>query len=262
MQNAMLQQDTLRQVRLTLGGIHLPADQDPLSVWEFANREHISYAAGSNFEGLIWRVELPRSASAEAARAYLRGQQEEVRVRVQELDEIAARLARLNVIDSYVPRVSRYESELLAAVAELNSPALAFDTRTAELRNYKALYAQCEALLAQFKMLIRPILRVETLMGGKMVGLTTVNWDGDHQTIWMEGTTPDQMEAQLAAVRLAMASRQALLKLLGVVVTGALGLAMKAHIPGGQILLLPAVYRFVRDVLQELKHLPDGTGVR
>jgi hypothetical protein len=96
------------------------------------------------------------------------------------------------------------------------------------------------------------------VMGGKPAGLTVIDWKGDHRTIWADGCASDQMETHLAAVRLAMASRQTLLRLFVIVVTGALGLALKAHIPGGQILLLPAVYQFVRDVLQELEHLSDG----
>jgi hypothetical protein len=45
----------------------------------------------------------------------------------------------------------------------------------------------------------------------------------------------------------------ALIRLVSVIATGAAGLAIKAAIPGGQVLLLPAAWRFVRDVLKQLR---------
>ena len=38
-----------------------------------------------------------------------------------------------------------------------------------------------------------------------------------------------------------------------VVAGGAAGLAAKAAVPGGELLLLPASWRFVKEVLQELR---------
>jgi hypothetical protein len=245
------------EAKLTLGGVYLPEDQDPLGIWGVGSHEAVAFAAGARFEGPVWRVEL-----SESARTSLRAQREAVRTSDRDLDRIAYRMAHLDLATSYATPVAGAEAELRAAIAALSSPAMAFDTRAEERLNYRELYSQCQALLAQFQMLVRPVARVETLMGGRLVGLTAIDWSGDHRTIWMEDSVPDQMEAHLATVRLALASRQVLLRLFGVVVTGAVGIAVKAHIPGGQILLLPAVYRFVRDVLQELKRLPEGLRVR
>jgi hypothetical protein len=63
------------------------------------------------------------------------------------------------------------------------------------------------------------------------------------------------MALHLDAVKLAIASRLSLVQLVIVVATGALELALKASVPGGQVLLLPAVYRYVKDVLAELEGL-------
>jgi hypothetical protein len=249
-----------QETTLTLGGIQLPADQDPLGVWELSGRETVAFAAGSSFEGPVWRVELP--PRSRAARAQLRAQREQVRRRDRALDQIAARLTHIDLGSSYETTGDVHETELLTALTALTSPTASFDTRADEWLQYRAIYEQAEALLAQFRVLVRPVARVETVIGSQLVGLTVIDWNGDYETTWMEGSAPEQMEVHVAAVRLAMASRQALLRLFVVVVTGALGLAVQAHIPGGQILLVPAVYRFVRDVLQELKHLSDGVRIR
>ena len=246
--------------RLTLGGIHLPEDQDPLGIWELGSPQSVAFTAAPIVEGPVWQVDLPKSSRE--ARSQLHAQRERVRRLDRELDEIAARVTRLDLVPAYGMPLDVHEAELLAALRALDSPAMAFDTRAEERMNYRAIYAECEALIAQFKTLIRPVARVETMIAGRWAGLTVIDWDGDHRTMWADGCAPDQMEIHLAAVRLAMTSRQTLLRLFVVVVTGALGLAVKAHIPGGQILLLPAVYKFVRDVLQELQNLPDGVKVR
>ena len=55
------------------------------------------------------------------------------------------------------------------------------------------------------------------------------------------------------AVQLALGSRIALVRLLIVVSTGAAKLALRLTVPGAQLLVLPAAWRFVRDVLKELQ---------
>jgi hypothetical protein len=55
------------------------------------------------------------------------------------------------------------------------------------------------------------------------------------------------------AVQLALGSRLALVRLLIVVGTGAATLALRLTVPGAQLLVLPAVWKFVRDVMQELR---------
>ena len=61
------------------------------------------------------------------------------------------------------------------------------------------------------------------------------------------------MQLHLQAVHLALGSRIALLRLLIVVGTGAAKLALRLVVPGAQLLVLPAVWKFVRDVLRELR---------
>ena len=95
--------------------------------------------------------------------------------------------------------------------------------------------------------------RVETALAGASIGRTTVDWTGDFVTTWEPVASGAAMRTHLQSVNLALGSRIALLRIVSVVATGAVGLAVKAAIPGGQVLLLPAVWRFVRDVLKELR---------
>jgi hypothetical protein len=111
------------------------------------------------------------------------------------------------------------------------------------------------AFVAQVRRMVGTAAQVESALDGVEIGQTTVGWMGDWTTIWKSGLSPDAMHTHLQAVRVALASRFALIRIVSVVAAGAAGLAIKAAIPGGQVLLLPAVWRFVRDVLAALRRV-------
>jgi hypothetical protein len=114
------------------------------------------------------------------------------------------------------------------------------------------IYRQWVAFLDQIRQVVAHFARIETVLAGYNVGFTTVGWTGDFATTWEPELTPDAMQTHLHAVHLALDSRTALLRVASVVAAGAAGLAAKTAVSGG-VLLLPAVWAFVRDVLRELR---------
>ena len=62
------------------------------------------------------------------------------------------------------------------------------------------------------------------------------------------------------SVHLALASRLAMMHMISVVGTGAIGLAIKLTVPGGPLLVLPAAWKFVQDVLKEWKNYQVASG--
>jgi hypothetical protein len=268
----------------TCEGLALPGDQDPLGVWELrplqagttptreaysavAQTVYGAAGAGPPDGGLVWTIGHPVGAggwrASRDAQAALRVQLAVVEERDRALDAIEARLKGLDPMPAYgVGRDSR-EVALLAeitALQEVRAYAVPGAITSAGLR--RQAYQQIERveearkLLAQLRRLVHHWAWIETQMGAEPIALTTIDWGGDYQTTWLDGVTERQMDLHLDAVRLAMASRHALLRLITVAVTGALELALKASVPGGQILLLPAVYRYIRDLLAELSELP------
>jgi hypothetical protein len=67
------------------------------------------------------------------------------------------------------------------------------------------------------------------------------------------------MQLHHRAVHLALASRVALMRMVTVVGTGAAGLALRLTVPGAQLLVLPAAWRFVQDVLREWRNYQQST---
>ncbi len=234
-------------------GLAFPQGEDPLGIWDLARPGRVPFAAGREEKagGLVWHVELP--CVPKDADAALRARRAELEAREKALSIAAQRLARLDPAPAYRVPADAAEAKLLAEVRALRSPTLVFDTRADVALAYGEVYARCEALLAQARRLVQFYARVETQVDGRDVALTAVDWTGDYQTAWMDDVTTSDMHLHLDAVRLALASRLAWLRLITVVAAGALDLALKASVPGGQVLLLPAVYQFVRDVLEELE---------
>lgn len=250
----------------TFSGMSLPEDRDPLGVWELDVPRAAAFAARTPTEDLVWRADLPAARSA--AREVLQAGLARIAVREQQLNVAAQRLRYFDPVPAYREGARDPEAALLAATMALRSPAVALGARASEApaletspeaqAAYRDSIIQCETLLAQFRQLIQKIARMETRVGNRLVARSIVDWTGDVQTTWLAELTPADMQDHLDTVRLALASRCALLRLLVIVTSGALGLAIKAQVPGGQFLLLPAVYQYVCDVLKALEALPGG----
>lgn len=241
----------------TFSGFDTPESDDPLGIWDLETSPAVSYGSGVGNHGLVWRVDHPESSCA--AQSVLVEQRAKVDLWEQHLDAAARRLEGLSPGISYATGFGAPEAELLAQVAALQSPVLSYGVGPAVAEAYGEIYEQANALLLQFRRLVQHFARIETTAGGTRMAITTVDWTGDYGTTWLDGVTAVDTSLHLETVRLALASRHALLRLVSVVTSGALTLTLKASVPGGQVLLIPAVYNYVRSVLRELERWPDGT---
>jgi len=257
--------------RFTLTGLGLPDGEDPLGIWELDAPE-TSYPAAAAFsdtspeeeasEVLVWRVALP--ASRHQAATELRNRLAQAKVRQANLETASRRLGNLSTGIAFssaasLSQSSRPESALMAEVMAFRGSAVAFDAGGGATLSPVQLYEQCQDLLTRFRRLVQYYARVETSVGGRLVALAVVDWSGDYDVTWQQGVSEADMALHLDTVRLALATRQAWLRLVSVVASGALSLSIKASVPGGQFLLIPAVYRYVRDVLKELEQVQVGT---
>jgi hypothetical protein len=235
-------------------GVHLPEDQDPLGIWSLVPSGVQAFAAAPSVDPL-WRVDVS-VADSEAA-SLLQSKLEFVEEWRSKLRTIEAQISELTVAAGYEVAVAApgAAAALLSEVQSLRGYALAYELDPDAMAPLGPIYEECERLLEEFRGLLKHWGRIETRVSGRSVGLTAVDWTGDFQTSWLEGIGQSDMALHLDAVKLAIASRLSLVQLVIVVATGALELALKASVPGGQVLLLPAVYRYVKDVLAELEGL-------
>jgi hypothetical protein len=173
----------------------------------------------------------------------------------RDLMTTAQELDRLSVIRgvsfSALEELGAQKAALLETVDELRRP-VSFGILPQRIKDPES-YRQWQAFVEQVRQVVAHYARIETALAGSDVGLTSVRWTGDFATTWAPDITADTMKAHLMSVRLTLESRIALMRVVSIVATGAAGLAVKAAIPGGQLLLLPAIWKFVRDVLAELR---------
>jgi hypothetical protein len=204
-----------------------------------------------------WRIELP--ASPAAAQAILTGKRKDVARAQRDLASASQELARFDPTEEAVsysvsdPLFS-YKGDLMTAINEIQAAEqLSYGLPRLPIKiGDQDLYDQWNAFVEQIRQLVSHYARVETALAGQEIGLTTVGWTGDFETTWETHVTASGMRTHLQAVHVALDSRAAMIRLASVVATGAVGLAAKTAVSGG-VLLLPAVWKFVRDVLKELR---------
>lgn len=93
---------------------------------------------------------------------------------------------------------------------------------------------------------------IETTSDGTVIARTLVGWTGDFKSLWRRDLTPEQVRLHERNVRAALARRAALIRLMGVISVSAAKIALRLATPGTQLLVLPALWQFVRDVIEEL----------
>ncbi len=241
-----------------VSGVTLPEANDLFGVWMIAPK-----TAGVSFDanapaapaGPTWRIQLPESV--DAAQSILQTQGLAIQRGESALAQAEQRLARIGHAGEGVSFAAptRPEADLMIALNTLQ-PSVSFG-----LFGKEAIGEQLENLeqwrlfLDQVRNMVSRYARVETGMAGTLVGHTAVGWTGDFNTIWTPGVAPASMRLHHQSVHLALASRLALIRMVAIVAMGATGLALTLSVPGGQLMALPAVWKFVRDVLKEIPNI-------
>lgn len=132
----------------------------------------------------------------------------------------------------------------LAALPEQQDAQLAAINRT------RAFFDKIREIVSDFTV-------VATDLGDTPVALTRVSWTGDMRTTWLRGLPADDAQQHLRAVSLALRTRDAWLRLALTVVRAAVLLA--AFFAATPLLALPAVYRFIRQIIDQVQALPALT---
>jgi hypothetical protein len=215
---------------------------------------HASPAAKTlDAAGNTWRVDLPAGLT-------------DAQVALQQHSEALARDGA--AIEAAVARLKGFieaypTDDLGASKALVGSPEAAL--REALLRagaQSKDLLDPLGNIRAEFEQLVQRVREfvsdyasIETAQAGVEIAKTKVSWTGDVQTLWRDGFTPAQGELHRRNVRVALARRALLMRLMVVISTGAAKIALRLATPGAQLLALPAVFQFIKDVVKEVREM-------
>lgn len=257
----------------SLLGVDAPQGQDPFGIWNVAESGPTSYSveaappSAAAIE-LTWRVELP--AAPQPALDLLHARAADVERGLADLASVQRSLESFSQVPSFAGEEEHAaQKNALRDMVALYQPSevtayglgdmFKGKDKEAEQRERQAqaeereAQTQWESFVQQVQQTLRDAVRIETVIGGRTAGVTRVSWGGNFATFWSAGAPGSTRDMHRQALTVALNSRTALLRVIGVVAGGAAGLAAKAGIPGGQVLLLPAAWKYVRAVLAELR---------
>ncbi|MCA9538985.1 MAG: hypothetical protein KC620_08850 [Myxococcales bacterium] len=134
----------------------------------------------------------------------------------------------------------------LAAALRPRADRASFGIGDAISDEIRAIEARLEALIAS----VRRVAHVETRVAGRVVARSTLGWTGSACLVVDPEITPETADNHARTLALAVRVRQTRLRLALVVLTGAARSA--ALLAAGGLSALPAIYRFVRQVIDEV----------
>lgn len=206
-----------------------------------------------------WRLDLP--PDPQAARSALRAHDAALR---EDWNGVELAIRRLNhFIDAWQPGQAA-QAKSLAAPSPEDALAATLERiwppQARELRDpLQTAREELDALVRRARELVSNYARIETTAGGQAIARTIVGWTGNFVLLGQNNATADLIALHQRNVQLAMRRRAMLIRLLIVIGAGAAKIIVRLSIPGAQLLVLPAIWQFVRDVIGEYRRLNDPT---
>ncbi len=251
-----------------LSGFSIPGGKaDPFGMWEVAPvTSGVSFSADVVIgpeEPIHWIS----FASPEEGLALLDVLQRELTEQQQTLTRLEQRLTQITQVGGGVsfaaagesaPEFAGAELELDAALQRLTAPVSygLFDRKQQEAQEADLeSTSKWRKFLDQVRDMVVNYARVQTEVAGQPIGQTDVDWTGDFRTIWSPVVTTAAMMLHYHNITVTLQWRLGMIRLVGVVGAGAANIAVKLGVPGGQLLVLPAVWNFVQDALAEWRNL-------
>lgn len=211
---------------------------------------------------VVWRVNLPfNTMQADAA---LQQQQAALRQANQDLEAAHARLEAFATGqppggDQPVQSFGIEQTALAAPEAELagwlapSQGVMSFALGISLPQGWQDTAQEALDFFSKVRQMLAHYAYVESSTGGSTTGRTVVSWMGDFETLWQRGISADTMQLHSKSVDLALASRQSWVKMAMLVAQGAALFGLFSST--GNPLMIPAVYKFIRQVMEQYREI-------
>lgn len=237
---------------------------DLLGIWvtkSVASSEGVAFHMHANGipEGLCWRARLPENLQS-ANESLLEGEAR-LRISQQVLPKAAARLEAFVRQEPsgrafHIPNAGTLlqpEAELSDMLRELQEPSVSFGIGEQLSDRWKQAVQQFQSLVDRVLQVVVHYAWIETYVGEQLLGQTAVSWTGNIETVWQVGLDSAQITLHQRTLALALASRNTLLHMFILVARSAITLSFLLATPIGPVLVLPAVWKFINQVLEEYR---------
>jgi hypothetical protein len=249
----------------------LPGEQ-PIGLagpWQPAPPAPVSFAAGATpaqDDHPTWRVNLPGDEQ-EAQRALLEA---ELQVAAAEaaLDQVPARLEAVSSAQARGPGVSfdaasfsvepgSPEADMLVLLGHVQAveegQAVSFGVGDVAARAWEEARTQFDAFVQQLQREVLNFAWVETNVQARILARTSVGWSGDNNTIWLQQLDQAERDMHRRALQVAVKSRALRIRMFATVTGGAAKLSFLLATPAGAVMALPAAWRYVTEILEQVK---------
>lgn len=211
----------------------------------------------------VWRADLPRNL--DVADAELARREASLRAAQGALDEAARQVARLagrtglNEVagisfGSCAPGANEAGNDLQGMLLEAGffEPAFSFGLIDEAQKSGLDAVPQIARFFETVQGMVVRLARVETYQDSRCVGKTMIHPKGDLTTAWDAKSNPETQALHLRSLEQALASRAALIRTAVTLIQGAGTLAALAGSPGGAILALPVLWKYVNRLINQV----------
>ncbi|MEJ2710091.1 MAG: hypothetical protein P8074_20950 [Anaerolineales bacterium] len=256
--------ETLASFRVTIPGQETPVNA--LGLWQVAVEE----ATTGDQAGSLWRAELPgEPLEAGQALDFQEAQLGRVRLALGTVESrLSADLKNLPGPDAaadYALRATALleaepgsPSSVLATAAQTRWPEASyavFDRLPLDARQLEEAGQAVGRFATQVQQTVSQFARVETVIGGRMVGVTRVAWSGEIETRWSARFDPDQYQQHTRVLAHALATRQDWLRFLLLVTGGAARIGAALASGPFSLLTLWTTWNYLKQVLAQYSQL-------
>jgi hypothetical protein len=210
----------------------------------------LSFEAAAAEPAARWSLDLPAGEDAvaylEQAEAQLANAQAALDEAPQRLEAFMSQLQAGGGAQYALESTPAAEGELLHWMEVFQPGAVSFGDD--EAQRWQAL-AQLEGYVNQVIGQVVHLAWVETRQEGALLATSQMSWKGDAQTAWEQEVTAEQRALHLRSLRLALASRLAMLKIIITSAQAAAKIGALMAAPGGALLALPAAWKYVQKLV-------------
>jgi hypothetical protein len=242
-------------------------------MWEVPSPSELqilSYEAGGSPEvGLSqWRLDLPEDDTA--AESHIKQLESEILSIREVLEKVPLQIERLGSLrlKTLSGELSFDQQEVPAADAEFyallnvaapTSERTSFDTASGSRVEWQKAAQEFKISVDRIKTMLTQFANVETSVQGRIIGRTIVSWSGKFETSWHPSRGQNDSRLHQRSLEAALASRRLLINLLIVSTQSAAKLSVLLAVPGGPIVVLPAIWKYVTRMINEIEKYQNLT---
>lgn len=246
----------------------LPSEE-PLGLvgpWQASAAPPLSFGVEETVDVPVWRVNLPADETlawqaVAMAQAQLTLSEEALARLPTRLDSLVSASVTQGALSFGASEHGLPETGAEATLFDLLDQARALEQGRAvsfgvgEMASeaWEQARAQFDAFVRQLQQEILHLAWVETKIAGELHARSVMGWSGDAETVWQVDVSAVHRDFHLQTLRLAVQSRLLRLRMFTTVTSGAARLSLLLASPLGAWLALPAAWKYVTEILNQIK---------